>query len=60
MSLQSGDDPLVVEQGVIDIEQGCDRGRLRHPDTSLGVGLCQQPSAAMSAAASFGPQLRRL
>jgi hypothetical protein len=31
----------------------------RHPAVSLGLGLCQRPSAAMSASASFGPQLPR-
>ena len=57
MSLQVGYDPIAVEQGVIDVEQEHDRGKLRHPETSLGSGLCQQPSAAMSTSASFGPQL---
>ena len=35
-------------------------GPANHRDASLGLGLCQQPSEAMSASASFGPQLRRL
>jgi hypothetical protein len=30
------------------------------PDVSLGLGLCQPPSEAMIASASFGPQVRRL
>lgn len=50
-------DAVVIEQGVIDIEQKDDRGRLRHRVASLGRGLCQPPSAAMRAPASFGPQL---
>ena len=30
------------------------------PDVSFGLGLCQEPSGAMSASACFGPQLWRL
>ena len=36
------------------------RPRQAHPpDASLGLGLCQPPSEAMIASASFGPQLPR-
>src|SRR5208337_82710 len=38
MSFQVVYDPVAVEQGVIDIEQEYDRGKLRHPDTSSGSG----------------------
>jgi hypothetical protein len=31
-----------------------------HPDASLVLGLCQPPSEAIIASASFGPQLPRL
>ena len=33
--------------------------QVHHPNASLGLGLCQGPSEAMSALAFFGPQLRR-
>src|ERR1035438_2925704 len=32
----------------------------RHPDASLGLGLCQEPCEAMIESDSFGPQLWRL
>jgi hypothetical protein len=36
------------------------RRQARHPDASLGLGLCQEPSEAMIESDSFGPQLWRL
>ena len=47
-------DPIVI---AIDSEQEYDRGKLRHLDTSLDLGLCQQPFAAIRTSASVGPQL---
>ena len=35
-------------------------GQADHPDASLCMGLCQPPSEAIIASASFGPQLPRL
>jgi hypothetical protein len=40
-----------------------DEGRMLHahfPGAILGLGLCQWPLGAMSASATFGPQLWRL
>ncbi len=45
---------------VIDFEQDYDWGNVGHSETAERFGLCQQPSAAIRASASFGPQLPRL
>ena len=59
MPLQVGDDPIVVEQGVVDIQQEDDGDWLHHRGASKCFGLYQPPSAAISVSASFGPQLWR-
>ena len=52
-------DLIVVEQGVINVQQDDDLVGRRHALVRSGVGLCHGPSLAMSASAFFGPQLPR-
>jgi len=35
VALEVGGDPIVIEQGIIDVEQKDDWGRLPHRDTSM-------------------------
>ena len=48
---------VVVEQGVIDIEQEYDQGKLYHPDTSMSYGLCQPPAGTRVRSISGGPHV---
>src|SRR5664279_6111180 len=48
---------VVVEQRVIAVEEKDDVIWRRYGVSSSSMGLCQPPSAAMSASASLGPQL---
>ena len=54
MVLEIFHDPIVIEQGIVDVVQQ-ESGDAALSAHLFGYGLCQQPSAVIRASASFGP-----
>ena len=57
VSCEIDTEAIIVEQGVVDIEQEDDLGRRQHVRASSGLGSCQRKSPVTMPAAADGPQL---